>query len=132
MRLKTRLISQNVISLGMAAVVLAACLLSTFARPTPAQADPNKAKTAAIAATAGEAFLIYNYLQHKNGTNGVLALAGAGGTYYLWNQYSKEQARQKRIQAAERAYAVRRAAAYRHRWTVARSHKLAHRSHYRH
>ena len=71
----------------------------------------------ATAASLGEAALLYNYARHENGTNGALALAGAAGTAYLWNQYSNQRRSEDHANAARSSY-YRRRAAYYHRLAV--------------
>ena len=91
----------------------------------PAQAGKSaRTQQYATAASLAEAALLYNYARRQNSTNGALALAGAAGTAYLWNQYSGQRHREDRDAAARQNY-YRRRAAYYHRVANAEHRRLA-------
>lgn len=92
---------------------------------SPARAGKSaRTQQYATAASLAEAALLYNYARRQNSTNGALALAGAAGTGYLWNQYSRQRSGEDRQAAARQNY-YRRRAAYYHRVAQSEHRRLA-------
>lgn len=108
------------------AMSLAIAMIAPSVLPaTPALAGKSaRTQQYATAASLGEAALLYNYARHQSGTNGALALAGAAGTAYLWNQYSGQRRKEDRANSARSSY-YRRRAAYYHRLALSEHHRLA-------
>ena len=101
--------------IGMAFALTLAFAAATLLPSLPARAGGSaRTQQYATAASLAEAALLYNYARRQNSTNGLLALAGAGGTAYLWNQYSGQRRREDRAAAARQSYYRRRAAYYHH------------------
>ena len=110
------------ITLGL---LCATTATSVLLPATPALAGGSaKTQQYATAASLAEAALLYNYARKQNAANGALALAGAAGTGYLWNQYAGQRRREDRDSAARQNYDRRRAAYY-HRVALAERHRLA-------
>ena len=117
--------TQRLTAWAVLAVMTGTALLAPVA---PAAADSKKTQQEATAASLAEAALLYNYGRKQNTTNGALALAGAAGTAYLWNQYANERRREERSQNARLSYYRRRAAYYHHLAANERRTALYHRT----